>query len=78
MYKVIVIDEDGHENVTENVIDYNFIDVNFCQDIAESECETELSDDELKEVQKYLQDCERFPDSYDLQQIIEEIIKDRE
>ena len=78
MYKVIVIDEDGKESVTENVLDYNFIDVGFCQDIAESEFETELSDDELKEVQKYCQDCERLPDSYDLQQIIEEIINDRE
>ena len=78
MYKVIVIDEDGKESVTENVLDYNFIDVDFCQDIAESEFETELSDAELKEVQKYCEDCERLPDSYDLQQIIEEIINDRE
>lgn len=78
MYKVIVIDEDGHESVTKNVIDYNFIDVDFCQDIAESDFDTELSDDELKEVQKYCQDCERLPDSYDIQQIIEEIINDRE
>lgn len=78
MYKVIVIDEDGKESVTENVLDYNFIAVDFCQDIAESEFDTELSDDELKEVQKYCQDCERLPDSYDMQQIIEEIINDRE
>ena len=78
MYKVIVIDEDGNESVTENILDYNFIDVDFCQDIAESEFDTELSDDELKEVQKYCEVCERLPDSYDLQQIIEEIINDRE
>ena len=77
MYKVIVIDEDGKESVTENVIDYNFIDVDFCQDIAESDFDTELSDDELKEVQKYCQDCERLPDSYDMNMIIEQIIKDR-
>ena len=77
MYKVIVIDEDGKESITENVLDYNFIDVDFCQDIAESEFDTELSDDELKEVQKYCQDCEELPDSYGMQQIIEEIINDR-
>lgn len=77
MYKVIVIDEDGNESVTENVIDYNFIDVDLCQDIADTYFDDELSDDELKEVQKYCQDCEKLPDTYDLQQIIDEIISDR-
>ena len=77
MYKVIVIDEGGKESVTENVIDYNFIDVDFCQDIAESDFHTELSDEELKEVQMYCQSCERLPDSSDMKEIIKQIIKDR-
>lgn len=77
MYKVIIIDEDGHESVTENVLDYNLIDVAFVQDIAASEFEVELSEEELKEVQSYCQSCERLPDSEDIQEIVEKILKDR-
>ena len=78
MYKVIVIDEDGRESVTENVIDYNFIDVDLVQQIAEQDFETSLSEDELKEVQSYCQDSEELPDTYGISDIISEIIKDRE
>lgn len=78
MYKVIVIDEDGKESVTENVLDYNFIDVDFVQQIAKQDFKTSLSEDELKAVQSYCQDCEQLPDQYDMKMIIEEVIKDRE
>lgn len=78
MYKVIVIDEDGKESVTENVLDYNFIDVDLVQQIAEQDFETSLSEEELKEMQSYCQDSEKLPDTYDISEIISEIIKDRE
>ena len=78
MYKVIVIDEDGHESTFENVLDYNFIDVDFVQSIAGSDFETQLSDEELNKVRSYCQDSEQLPDQYDMKMIIEEVIKDRE
>ena len=73
MYRVIVIDEDGKESIT----DYNFIDVDLVQQIAKQDFETSLSEEELKEVQSYCQDSEELPDTYDISEIISEIIKDR-
>lgn len=78
MYKVIVIDEDGKESVTENVLDYNFIDVDLVQQIAKQDFETSLSEEELKDVQSYCQDSEELPDTYCISEIVSEIIKDRE
>lgn len=78
MYKVIVIDENGRESVYENILDYNFIDVDLVQQIAEQDFETSLSEEELKEVQSYCQDSEELPDTYDISEIISEIIKNKE
>lgn len=77
MYKVIVIDEDGKEVVTENVIDYNFIDVDLCQSIA-SDKGTELTSDEINEVSKRCSGREQLPDMEDLRWIIQDIIDERE
>ena len=78
MYKIIVIDENGRESVYENILDYNFIDVDLVQQIAEQDFETSLSEEELKEVQSYCQDSEELPDTYDISEIISEIIKNKE
>ena len=49
MYKVIVIDEDGKESVTDDVLDYNLIDKDMVQDIATNNLESnELTDEEIK------------------------------
>ena len=77
MYKVIVIDEDGKESVTENVLDYNFIDVSLCQDIAGDE-ETELTDEEVEEIERRCSGCEQLPNMEDLRWIIRDIINERE
>ena len=77
MYKVIVIDEDGKESVTENVIDYNFIDVDLVQDIADDK-DTELSEEEIEEVSRRCSSCEQLPNMEDLRCIIQDIIDDRE
>lgn len=77
MYKVIVIDEDGNESITENVIDYNFIDVDLVQDIADDKG-TELSEEEIEEVSRRCSGCEQLPNMEDLRCIIQDIIDDRE
>lgn len=77
MYKVIVIDEDGKESVTENVLDYNLIDVDLVQDIADDE-DAELTDDEIKEVEDRCSVCEQLPEMEDLREIIRDIISERE
>ena len=77
MYKVIVIDEDGNESVIENVLDYNLIDVGLVQDIADDE-DTELTDDEIKEVEDRCCVCEQLPEMEDLREIIRDIISERE
>lgn len=79
MYKVIVIDEDGKESVTENVLDYNLIDKDLVQYIATDELESnELSDDEIKELEKCLGNWEKLPDVFQLESLIQDIIDDRE
>lgn len=77
MYKIIVIDEDGNERVTENVLDYNYIDVDLCQNIAIDHA-TELTDEELKEVERRCENSEQLPDMDSLRWIIKEIIDERE
>lgn len=78
MYKVIVIGEDGEERVTENVLDYNLIDVSLVQKIAKDDFETGLTKDEIEDLESDLSDWEELPDVYQLQGLIEDIINDRE
>ena len=78
MYKVIVIDEDGKESFTENVLDYNLIDVDLVQMIAKDDFKTELTKDEIEDLEIDLSSWEELPDVYQLQGLIEDIINDRE
>lgn len=77
MYKVIVIDEDGKESITENVLDYNLIDVDLVQMIAKDDFETKLTKDEIEDLEIDLSGWEELPDVYQLQGLIEDIINDR-
>ena len=79
MYKVIVIDEDGKESVTDDVLDYNLIDKDMVQDIATNNLESdELTDEEIKCLEDSLGYWEELPDTYQLEGLIQDIIDDRE
>ena len=78
MMKVIVVKDDGSISVTENVLDYNLIDVDLIQKIAADDFETELSQDEIEEVENSLSSWDELPDLYQLQGIIQDVIDDRE
>ena len=78
MYKVIVIGDDGYRSETENVLDYNLIDVGLVQYIAKNDFETELTKDEIKEVEDRLKGWEELPDTYHLKDIVCDVIEDRE
>ena len=78
MMKVIVVKDDGSISVTENVLDYNLIDVDLIQKIAADDFETELSQDEIEEVEDSLSSWDELPDLYQLQGIIQDVIDDRE
>ena len=77
MLKLTIEHEDGRISVVENVLDYNYVDVDLCQDIAIAE-ETKLSDEEIKEVQRQCERSEQLPDIEHLREIIFEIINERE
>lgn len=78
MMKIIVVKDDGSISVTENVLDYNLIDVDLIQKIAADDFETELSQDEIEEVEDSLSSWDELPDLYQLQGIIQDVIDDRE
>ena len=78
MMKIIVVKDDGSISVTENVLDYNLIDVDLIQKIAADNFETELSQDEIEEVEDSLSSWDELPDLYQLQGIIQDVIDDRE
>ena len=78
MMKIIVVKDDGSISVTENVLDYNLIDVDLIQKIAADDFETELSQDEIEEVENSLSSWDELPDLYQLQGIIQDVIDDRE
>lgn len=78
MMKIIVVKDDGSISVTENVLDYNLIDVDLIQKIAADDFETELSQDEIEEVEDSLSSWDELPDLYQLQGLIQDIIDDRE
>ncbi len=77
MYKVIIIDEDGNESVTENVIDYNLIDVSLLQELADDK-ETELTQEEIDYISERCCGCEQIPTIEELQEFIQDVIDDRE
>ena len=78
MMKIIVVKDDGSISVTGNVLDYNLIDVDLIQKIAADDFETELSQDEIEEVEDSLSSWDELPDLYQLQGIIQDVIDDRE
>lgn len=78
MYKITVENENGETRVIENVLDYNVIDLELVQNIAKDDFETELTKEELKELEGDLGFCEELPDIYRLQGLIEDIINNRE
>jgi hypothetical protein len=78
MMKLIVVKEDGSIVVSENILDYNFIDVDLVQKIAREDFETELTNEELDDLKEDLESWEELPDTYQLQGLVEDIIKDRE
>ena len=76
MYRLTVESDDGIVHIWDDVLDYNFIDVDLCQDIA-NDNETELSEDEIKEVEERCENYEQMPNMEDLRWLIRDIINER-
>jgi len=69
MFTVTITHEDGTSHVYEEVVGIDFIDKEFCEQVADRE----LTDTELNYIENAIDGCEHFPDHFDLRQIIEEM-----
>lgn len=76
MYKIIVVYEDGREVTTENVLDYNFIDVDTVQDIAKDNG-TELTEEEICEIRRRLTHYDELPDWDGLRWLVKDVLEER-
>ena len=69
MFKVTVTHEDGRTHEYEDVIGIDFIDKEFCEQVANRE----LTASELNYIDNVIDCCEALPDHFDLKQIIEKM-----
>ena len=69
-----VTDDWGNDFVVENVLDYNYIDVDLVQDLAENHWER-LTAEQLKEVARRCKNKERLPDIDDLEWLIQDVME---
>ena len=69
MFKVTITHEDGRTYEYEDVVGIDFIDKEFCEQVADRE----LTDTELNYIENAIDCCEHFPDDIDLRQIINEM-----
>ena len=69
-----VTDDYGNDFVVENVLDYNYIDVDLVQDLAETHG-GRLTAEQLKEVARRCKNKERLPDIDDLEWLIQDVME---
>ena len=72
MFTVTITHENGTTHVYEEVVGIDFIDKEFCEQVADRE----LTNKELDYIENAIDGCEHFPDHFDLKQIIEEMDND--
>lgn len=74
MVTLIIRKENGEENVIENVVDFDYIEKTYVEYIAD----TELSDEQLKQVEEKCRDMCHYPQDHEIYQIVHEVLGDEE
>ena len=73
MYTLTITDEGGKSLTVHNVLDYDFVDEDNVQTVAEQFGKT-LTKAQLVQVQRRCWKAERFPDNEDLTEIVKEVL----